>query len=74
MAVQFQAEVAEAYPVQAAFHHFEGGHLFTDEQDIFACGEQFGDDIGDGLRFTRARRPLNYQTFADFDILDNSDL
>ena len=72
--MQFQTEIAEAYPIQAAFHHFQRGHFFTDKQDIFARGEQLGDDIGNRLGLAGARRPFHYQTLANLDILDDSDL
>ena len=74
VAVQFQAEVAESHPVQPTFHHLKGGHFFTDEQDIFASSEQFGDDIGNRLGLAGARRSFHYQTLAYLDVLNDCDL
>ena len=74
MAVQFQAEITESHPVQPTFHHFQGGHFFTDEQDIFISGEQFGDDIRNRLGLAGAGRPFHYQTFAHLDVLNDCDL
>jgi hypothetical protein len=63
-AVEFEAERAEADGVEASLDHLEGGLLLGHEQHGLALGERMRDEVRDGLRLARARRPLEHEGLA----------
>ncbi len=74
MAVDFQAEVAQACSVQPAFYNLEGSHLFTDKKDALPDSQQFGNGVGNGLGLPGPRRPFNHKVLSAFHVLHNSNL
>ena len=64
MAVQLQTGIAQPHVVQPALDHFQSRHLLGNEQHRPAAADCLGDHIGDGLRFSGARRTLDHQTHA----------
>ena len=61
MAVNFQAEHAEAGIIQAAADNFKRGELLGNEEHGFASGKRSRDEVRDGLRFAGARRTFDDQ-------------
>ena len=61
VAVQLQAGRAQAQGIKAALHYFEGRHFLGHEQHRFARPDGLGQQVSNGLRLARARRPLNQQ-------------
>ncbi len=62
--VQLQGHGPETGGLQPAVNDVERGHLLGDEQHLFTRGDSAGDDIGDGLRLTCSRWPLDDQGAA----------
>ena len=63
--VQFQAEVAEAYVLQPAVDDGKRRHLFRDEEHSAPANYVVCDDVGDGLRFARAGRPVQHEALGE---------
>src|SRR6266478_9845109 len=59
--MDFQAEVPEAKAVEPALHHLERSHLLGHEQDSLPTTHRRGNDIRDGLRFSRSRWSLDHR-------------
>ena len=64
VAVDFQAEHAEAGIVQTAADNFKRGELFGDKEHRFASGKRCRDQIRDGLRLAGARRTFDDQILS----------
>ena len=59
--MEFQARSAEPNLVQAPFHDIESGHLLGYKEDLLTINYCSRDQVDDGLRLTRSRRPLDHQ-------------
>ena len=62
--MQFQAGVAQFQPVQAALDHFQRGLFLRHEEYAPAATDGLGDDVGNCLRFSCTRRPLDDEVAA----------
>ncbi|MNY11444.1 hypothetical protein D3C86_1444730 [compost metagenome] len=64
VAVQLKHCITQMTFIESTLDHFKGGHLFGHEQHRFFLGNQFRDDVCDGLRLTGTRWPLDNQVGA----------
>ena len=62
MAVHHQ--VGQTYPLEAARHHLDGRLLLRYEQNPLGLGHKGGNQVGDSLGFSGARRPPNDHRLA----------
>lgn len=72
MRVKFKTEMAEIRAIKIATYYFKGGQLFRDEQNLLALGEGRSNDVGDGLGFAGAGRPVNDKVLAGKDVNDRA--
>ena len=56
--MQFKGERCQADLRQAVVHHIQRGFLGGHKQHPLAACQGIGNDVGDGLRFAGARRPV----------------
>src|SRR5664279_219325 len=70
----FQAVQAEPHMVEAILHHVEGGHFLRNKENGFSLPHRIGDYIGNRLRLSCARRPLNDKARPSSDINYCADL
>ena len=66
MAVQLQAEILQTGFFQLVIDHIQSRLLLGDKENLFAVVETFRDHIGNGLAFSGAGRPLEYEAFSAF--------
>ena len=60
-AVQLECERAESGVAQSVCDHLQGSLLLCNEQHLLSARYGVGDDVGDRLRLSRARRPFDRQ-------------
>ena len=57
-------KVAESHVIQSFRDGFDSSTLLGDEQNAFALGDEGGDEVGDSLGLSCARRTLDDERFA----------
>ena len=73
-AVKFKAEMRQTHLTEPFVNDLEGCHFVADEKHGFAVGDAFGDDVGYGLAFSRARRTLHNKALTAQSIFDGDAL
>ena len=59
--MQLKNGIAQVTLIQTTLNHLESSHFLGNEQHRFLLTNQLGDDVGDRLRLTRTRWPLDNQ-------------